>query len=427
MKAKSTIIFILILAIVGGSTFLALNGAKIGKYEIIRAKDAIDLGLDLAGGVYVVLEAQTDAKGAELQRIMEQSKAIINERVNGLGVSEPNISIEGGNRIRVELAGIDDPQKAIELIGKTAQLQFVDPDKNVVLTGKNVIGSEVQYHNNQLGQQEILVSLELDKEGTKKFAEATGRLTLEPNREDRIIYIILDNQIISYPAVQSAEEGGTAITDGKAVITGGFSLEEASQLATLIRAGALPVEMKELQTSLIGPTLGLEAYERSIKAGAIALLIIMIFMIIIYKIPGFIASIGLIIYTLITIFTMSSLGVKLTLPGIAGLILSIGMAVDANVIIFERIKEEIKAGKSIRTAVDTGFKRALTSVMDSNITTFIAGVVLYYFGIGPIKGFGVTLIIGIVASMITAVIISKYLLKLMVSITGNKNTKLYGA
>ncbi|WP_406242120.1 protein translocase subunit SecD [Tissierella carlieri] len=427
MKAKSTIIFILILAIVGGSTFLALNGAKIGKYEIIRAKDAIDLGLDLAGGVYVVLEAQTDAKGAELQRIMEQSKAIINERVNGLGVSEPNISIEGGNRIRVELAGIDDPQKAIELIGKTAQLQFVDPDKNVVLTGKNVIGSEVQYHNNQLGQQEILVSLELDKEGTEKFAEATGRLTLEPNREDRIIYIILDNQIISYPAVQSAEEGGTAITDGKAVITGGFSLEEASQLATLIRAGALPVEMKELQTSLIGPTLGLEAYERSIKAGAIALLIIMIFMIIIYKIPGFIASVGLTIYTLITIFTMSSLGVKLTLPGIAGLILSIGMAVDANVIIFERIKEEIKAGKSIRTAVDTGFKRALTSVMDSNITTFIAGVVLYYFGIGPIKGFGVTLIIGIVASMITAVIISKYLLKLMVSITGNKNTKLYGA
>ncbi len=421
MKTKSTIILILILAIVVCSTFVALNGAKIGKYEITKAKDAIDLGLDLAGGVYVVLEAQTDAKGAELQRIMEQSKAIINERVNGLGVSEPNISIEGGNRIRVELAGIDDPQKAIELIGKTAQLQFIDPDKNVVLTGKNVVGSEVQYHNNQLGQQEIVVSLEFDKEGTEKFAEATGRLAQKENREDKIIYIVLDDQIISYPAVQDQ------ITDGKAVITGGFSLEEASQLATLIRAGALPVEMKELQTSLIGPTLGLEAYERSIKAGAIALLIIMVFMIIVYRIPGFIASIGLIIYTLIIIFTMSSLGVKLTLPGIAGLILSIGMAVDANVIIFERIKEEIKMGKSVRTAVDMGFKRALTSVMDSNITTLIAGVVLYYFGIGPIKGFGVTLIIGIVASMITAVIISKYLLRLIVSITGNKNTKLYGA
>lgn len=427
MKTKSTILLILILAIVAGSTVLALNGAKIGKYEIIRAKDAIDLGLDLAGGVYVVLEANTDVKGAELQRIMEQSKAIINERVNGLGVSEPNISIEGGNRIRVELAGIDDPQKAIELIGKTAQLQFIDPDKNIVLTGKNVVNSEVQYQTNQLGQQEIVVSLEFDKEGTEKFAEVTGRLTLEPNREDRIIYIVLDDQIISYPAVQSAEEGGTAITDGKAVITGGFTIEEASQLATLIRAGALPVEMKELQTSVIGPTLGLEAYDRSIEAGGIALLIIMLFMIIIYRIPGFIASVGLIIYTLITIFIMSSLGVKLTLPGIAGLILSIGMAVDANVIIFERIKEEIRVGKSIRTAVDTGFKRALTSVMDSNITTLIAGVVLYYFGIGPIKGFGVTLIIGIAASILTAVIISKYLLKLTVSVTGGKNTKLYGA
>ncbi len=421
MKAKSTIILILILAIVGGSTFIALNGAKIGKYEIIRAKDSIALGLDLAGGVYVVLEAQTDAKGAELQKIMEQSKAIINERVNGLGVSEPNISIEGGSRIRVELAGIDDPQKAIELIGKTAQLQFIDPDKNVVLTGKNVVGSEVKYQNNQLGQQEVVVSLEFDKEGTDKFAEATGRLAQEEKREDKIIFIVLDDKIISYPAVQDQ------ITDGKAVITGNFTLEEANELATLIRAGALPVEMKELQTSIIGPTLGLKAYERSIKAGGIALLIIMVFMIISYRIPGFIASIGLIIYTLITLFTMSSLGVKLTLPGIAGLILSIGMAVDANVIIFERIKEEIRIGKSIRTAVDTGFKRALTSVMDSNITTLIAGVVLYYFGIGPIKGFGVTLIIGIVASMLTAVIISKYLLKLIVSITGNKNTKLYGA
>lgn len=419
MKSRSTIILVLILAIVGGSTFLALNGAKIGKYEIVKAKDAIDLGLDLAGGVYVVLEAQTDAKGAELQKIMEQSKAIIDERVNGLGVSEPNISIEGGNRIRVELAGIDDPQKAIELIGKTAQLQFIDPEKNVVLTGKNVVNSEVQYHTNELGQQEIVVSLEFDKEGTSNFAEVTGILAQKQNREEKIIYIVLDDQIISYPAVQDQ------IVDGKAVITGGFTLEDASQLATLIRAGALPVEMKELQTSLIGPTLGLEAYERSIKAGGIALLIIMAFMIIVYRLPGFIASVGLIIYTLLTIFTMSSLGVKLTLPGIAGLILSIGMAVDANVIIFERIKEEIRVGKSLRTAVDAGFKRALTSVMDSNITTLIAGVVLYYFGIGPIKGFGVTLIIGIVASMITAVIISKYLLKLLVAITGN-NTKLYG-
>ena len=422
MKTKNIILLILILSIVGLSSFVALNGIKLGNFEIINAKDSVDLGLDLAGGVYVVLEAKTDAKGAELQKIMEQSKAIINERVNGLGVSEPNIAIEGGNRLRIELAGLNNPQEAIELIGKTAQLQFIDPDTNIVLTGKNVSGSEVQYHTDQLGQQEIVVSLELDKEGAASFAEATSKLSQQVKDEDRIIFIVLDDQVISSPVVKYGE----AITNGKAFITGNFTLEEASQLATLISAGALPVEMVELRTSVIGPTLGLEAYESSIKAGAIALLLIFLFMIIVYRIPGFIASIGLIIYTLIIMITMSSLGVKLTLPGMAGLILSIGMAVDANVLIFERIKEEIRNGKTVRSAVDGGFKRALTSVMDSNITTLIAGVVLYYFGIGPIKGFGVTLIIGIVASMITAVIISKYLLRLMVSITGGKNTKIYG-
>lgn len=420
MKTKNTIILILILVLVGGSVFVALNGLEFGNYQILKAQDSVELGLDLAGGVYVVLEAKTDAKGAELQKLMEQTKAIINERIDGLGISEPNIAIEGENRIRVELAGIENPQEAIDLIGKTAQLQFIDPEGNVVLTGKNVIGSEVKYQTNSLGQEDVVVSLEFDDEGTANFAEATEALAEKTTREESILYIVLDDQIISAPGVQDK------ISDGQAVIAGGFTLESASQLANLIRAGALPVEMTELQTSVIGPTLGLEAYERSIQALGIALLIIFAFMIIVYRIPGFIASIGLIIYTLIIAITMSSLGVKLTLPGIAGLILSIGMAVDANVLIFERIREEILIGKTIRTAIDAGFRRALTSVMDSNVTTLIAGIVLYYFGIGPIKGFGVTLIIGIIASMITSVIISKYLLKLMVSITGGKNAKLYG-
>lgn len=426
MKSKSILILIIILAIVGSASYVALNGLAIGDYRIVKAKDSIDLGLDLAGGVYVVLEAKTDATGQELQRLMEQTKAIINTRVNGLGISEPNIFIEDGNRIRIELAGIENPQEAIDLIGKTAQLQFIDPEENVVVTGKNVVGSEVQATEDALGQQEIVVSLEFDKEGAKNFADTTGRLSEKEDTQDRIIYIVLDDQIISSPIVQSKEDGGGAITDGKAVISGGFDWESASQLATLIRGGALPVEMEELQTSVIGPTLGLKAYDKSIKAGGIALLLIFTFIIIFYRIPGVVASIGLIIYTLIVISSMSMLGVKLTLPGIAGLILSIGMAVDANVIIFERIKEEIRVGKTVRTSVETGYKRALTSVLDANITTLIAGVVLYYFGIGPIKGFGVTLILGIVASMITAVFISKYLLRLMVTITGGKNTKLYG-
>lgn len=420
MKAKNTMILILILAIVAGGIFIAMNGIKLGNYEIVSAKDSIDLGLDLAGGVYVILEANTDATGAELQRLMEQTKAIINERIDGLGVSEPNIAIEGENRIRIELAGMDDPQEAIDLIGKTAQLQFIDPEGNEVLTGKNVTGSEVRHQTNELGQQNVVVALELDKDGTKNFAEATGRLAEKTETEEKIIYIVLDDQIISNPVVQDK------ISDGQAVITGGFTVESASQLANLIRAGALPVEMTEQTTSIIGPTLGLEAYETSIKAAGIALLLIFAFMIVIYKIPGFVSSIGLIIYTLIVIASMSVLGVKLTLPGIAGLILSIGMAVDANVLIFERIREEILIGKTVRTSIDAGFKRALTSVMDSNITTLIAGIVLYYFGIGPIRGFGVTLMIGIIASMITSVIVSKYLLQLIVSITGGENTKIYG-
>lgn len=369
MKKRSIIIFVLILAIVGTASFLAIQGGQIGNYKIVRAKDAIDLGLDLAGGVYVVLEANTDAKGAELQRLMEQTRAIINERVNGLGVSEPNISIEGENRIRVELAGIDNPQEAIDLIGKTAQLQFIDPDNNVVVTGKNVVNAEVVFQPNELGQSEPVVALEFDTEGTKNFAETTARLIKEEDIQKRVVYIVLDGQIISYPAVKAESEGGVPITDGKAVISGNFQLEEANHLSTLIRAGALPVEMVELQTSVIGPTLGLEAYDRSILAGGIALLLIFLFMMAIYRIPGFIASIGLIIYLLITIGTMSTLGVKLTLPGIAGLILSIGMAVDANVLIFERIREELLLGKTVRTSVDAGFRRALSSVMDSNITT----------------------------------------------------------
>lgn len=426
MKSKSIIILLVILAILGSASFVALNGITLGDYEIKTAKESIDLGLDLAGGVYVVLEAKTDATGEELRKLMEQSKAIINTRVDGLGVSEPNIFIEGGNRIRIELAGVEDPQEAIDLIGKTAQLKFVDPEQNVVVTGKNVVGSEVQTTENQLGQQEVVVSLEFDKEGTKNFGEATGRLTEVEAREDRLLYIILDDQVISAPAIKSKAEGGRAITDGKAVISGGFDYDSASQLATLIRGGALPVEMEELQTSAIGPTLGLKAYDQSIKAAGIALLLIFAFMILFYKIPGLVASIGLVIYTLILLIAMSGLGVKLTLPGIAGLVLSIGMAVDANVVIFERIKEEIRIGKTVRTSVETGYKRALSSVIDANVTTLIAGVVLYYFGIGPIKGFGVTLIIGIIASMITAVFISKYLLRLMVNITGGQNTKLYG-
>ena len=421
MNMKKTLIFILIIAIVAFAGYTAIYGIEIGGKKISKVQDSIDLGLDLAGGVYVVLEAQTDLQGAELQKAMERAKTIINQRVDSLGVAEPNITIEGNNRIRVELAGVENPQDAIEMIGKTAQLQFIDAKGNEVLSGKNVKASEVAFSSDEYSNDRPVVSLEFDKEGANAFKEATERAMAEPEALDRIIYIVLDEEIISAPIVESV------ISEGKAVIQGEFDIEGASTLATLISAGALPVDMVELQTSVIGPTLGLEALERSIKAGEIAILIIFLFMLIYYRIPGLVADIGLTIYILIVLYSMRFLGVKLTLPGIAGLILSIGMAVDANVLIFERIKEELRNGKSIRAAIDHGFQRALTSVLDSNITTLIAGVVLYYFGIGPIKGFGVTLILGIIASMITSVFITKHLLKLTVDMTNTKNTKLYGA
>lgn len=417
---KKTLLFILIIAIVSFAGYTAINGIEIKGKKITKIQDSIDLGLDLAGGVYVVLEAQTDLQGEELQKAMEQSKMIINQRVDGLGVSEPNIAIEGNKRIRIELAGVEEPQEAIEMIGKTAQLQFIDSKGNEVISGKNIKSSETVFYRTDFGEKPV-VSLEFDKEGALAFKEATERAMKEPNDVDKIIYIVLDDEIISAPIVRNV------ISDGKAMIEGEFELEEANRLATLIRAGALPVDMVELQTSVIGPTLGLEALERSIKAGGIATLIIFLFMLIYYRIPGLVADIGLAIYILIVLYAMKFLGVKLTLPGIAGLILSIGMAVDANVLIFERIKEELRNGKSIRASIDHGFKRALTSVLDSNITTLIAGIVLYYFGIGPIKGFGVTLILGIIASMITSVFITKHLLKLTVDMTNTKNTKLYGA
>ncbi|MGF7057334.1 protein translocase subunit SecD [Brassicibacter mesophilus] len=420
MNLKNTLIFILIIALIGVLSYSAIYGLDLGKYKMSTAKEEIDLGLDLAGGVYVLLEAQTDATGAELDKKMEQTKAIIRQRVDGLGVAEPNIVIEGNKRIRVELAGVKDAQQAIDMIGKTAQLQFIDPEGNIVVTGKNVKKSEVGFQRSNSGAEEPVVSLEFDKEGSKSFAEATKKLVGKTSTNEKIIYIVLDDQVISSPVVNAA------ISDGKAIIEGGFDVEGASELATLIRAGALPVELEEVQTSVIGPTLGLESLDKSIYAAAIGLMLIFLFMLIFYRIPGLIADISLTVYVLIVLGIMINLGVKLTLPGIAGLILSIGMAVDANVVIFERIKEEIRTGKSLRASVDSGFKRALSTVLDANVTTFIAGIVLYYFGSGPIKGFGVTLIIGLIASMITAVFITKFLLKLVIGMNITKNTKLYG-
>ncbi|MCI6610340.1 MAG: protein translocase subunit SecD [Ezakiella sp.] len=424
MKSKSAVYFTLIVILVLGIAAIGIFGMQLGDKKIPKAKDAINLGLDLQGGVYVLLQAETDATGQELARYMEQAKTIIQQRVDGLGVSEPNIAIEGSNRIRVELAGLNDLEEALQLIGKTAQLEFVDPDGNVVLTGKNVDESIVQYVNDPIKGNEPVIALEFDKEGAEKFAEATKRLAAESDPQKKILFIRLDNEVISAPIVNEEIRGGKAIINGG---TEPMKLEDATRTAALIKAGALPVPMKELTSSVIGPTLGLDAYERSVLAIGISIVLIMVILLVLYKALAIPACISLIAYTEINIALFLLLGVKLSLPGIAGLLLSIGMAVDANVIIFERIREEILAGKTHKAAIRAGYKNALSSIIDSNITTLIAGIVLYVYGIGAIRGFGVTLIIGIVASMFTAVVLTRWLLNLMVGFKDFKSKKAFGA
>lgn len=419
MNIKNLIALLLVLAVIAASAIVGIYGFEAGNMRIGSIQENMKLGLDLKGGVFVVLEAETDASGDELDKIMNQTKEVIERRVNGLGLTEPNIVREGEKRIRIELPGAKNATEAIEVIGKTAQLQFIKPDGQVVLTGEQVKNAEVVFEQDKGNIPSV--SLEFNSEGSKAFQEATRELAAKTRIEEKVIAIVLDNVPISTPAVQNE------IPNGRGVITGNFTLEEASQLAALIRGGALPVNLTEVQTSAIGPTLGIDSLNKSVTAGIIGILLVFIFMIVYYRLPGFIAALALILYTSIVLWVMIGFNATLTLPGIAGLILSIGMAVDANVIIFERIKEEIRNGKSLRASVDSGFSRALSTILDSNITTVIAAIVLFQFGSGPIKGFAVTLMIGIFASMFTAVVVTKILLKIFTSFNFFKNTKLYGA
>lgn len=414
MKIKNLIVFLLVIAIVGLAAFTAINGLNIGGIAINPLLSSINQGLDLKGGVYVVYEARTDATGAELDKIINQTIEVFRLRVDGFGLTEPIIVREGDKRIRVELPGVENAQEAIDLIGQTAQLRFIAGDnEEVVLTGANVKNAEAAYSEGQ-----IVVSLEFDSEGAAKFADATGRVA---RTNTPFIAIMLDEEALSVPQVQER------ITGGRAQISGNFTEESASRLAALIRAGGLPVDLDEVQSSTITATLGVNALNRSIQAAQIGIILVLLYMLIYYRIPGLVANIALTIYILLVLGIFVALNATLTLPGIAALILSIGMAVDANVIIFERVKEELRAGKTIRAAVDSGFKRAFTAILDSNVTTLIAGIVLYQFGTGTIKGFALTLIIGIGASMFTAIIITKFLLKLIVGMNITKSSKLYGA
>ena len=398
-KLKRVFAVLFVIIIVAG-WYLTLVGAG----PIQPLKDRMKLGLDVKGGVYVVMEAKTDLKGDDLREAMEQTQAVIEERVNQMGLAEPVVTIEGEKRIRVELPGAEDAQEAIDQIGRTAQLQFALADGTIVLDGGNVKDATIATDNESAG---YAVALEFDSEGLDLFHQATsqaysGAVTSAIEGVDnKAIMIILDGQIISAPRVNEP------ISGGQCSITGGFSQEEASNLAALIRGGALPLELEEINSSVQSAKIGYNALEMSVYAGIIGLAIILIIMLVAYRAMGIAADLALLLYVIIVLNIMSAMGSVLTLPGIAGIILSVGMAVDANVVIFSRIREEIESGKTVRVAVQTGFKRAMKTVVDSQVTTLIAAVILYQIGTSAVKGFAFTFMIGIIVSIFTAVVVTQ--------------------
>ena len=388
-KGKSSALFILCTLAIILFAFLGYKGAEVAGWRIKPFSETITKGLDLQGGVSVVMEIQDEEVSKE---DLEKTKEQLSLRVNKIGVAETVVSTEGDRRIRIDIPAQVDSGKIVESLGKTGELTFKSPKGDVILTGQDVNKAIAASDENGLPQ----VALELNEEGTKKFADATKEYL------GQSISVNMDDEVLTNPTVNSV------ITNGSAVITGSKSADDAKRLAGLINAGALPVTVKAASVKTVGAQLGEEALPNALKAALIGIGLIFVFMIIYYRVPGAIACLALTLFIALILFLFGEIGVTLTLPGIAGVLLTIGMAVDANVLIFERIREELKKGVSIRSAVEKGFENATSSIMDSNITTIIAALVLYFLGSGTVKGFAITLLVGIVVSLFTALIVTKF-------------------
>jgi len=372
---------------------------------------AIKQGLDLQGGTHVVMEAVDTPEARVDEDAMQRVVKVMERRVNELGLTEPIIQRQGDRRVIIELPGVKDPDAAIALIGKTALLEFRDEAGRVVLTGKDLKDAKAQITQGNRND----VSLEFTDQGAKIFADLTAK------NIGKHITILLDNQVLTNPVVQEA------IPSGKAVITGQRTIEEAQHLAILLRSGALPVKVDIVETRTVGPTLGQDSKDKSIFAFQISIIAIVLFMAAFYRLAGMVANITLALYVLMLLTALKMLNATLTLPGIAGIILSMGMAVDANVLIFERFKEEYRAGKTLRAAMDAGFSRAFLTIVDANVTPLFAAVVLFFLGSGPVKGFAITLGLGIVLSMFTAITATRFLLKSLMNANVFKSGKIIGA
>jgi len=418
---RTWIIFVFIVIILALSIVIDIpKGPKIFGREI-----KTHLGLDLQGGTELIYQAdlsKSDNKSKDLTNLMN----IFRQRIDRLGVAEPVIQQQGSDQVLIQLPGVKDIGQAIATIGQTYELVFMTQatdqttgaqlsdyyDQNYTypgfwqptdLTGSDLVKSDVTYENqNQgVGQSQPVVTLSFNNTGKEKFAKIT-----KDNLKKQVA-IILDNRIVSAPTVQSE------ITDGKAIITGQKDIKEAKKLADRLNEGMLPIPAKIIGQQNVGATLGSESVKKSLIAGIIGLILVGLFMIIHYRFPGFIAVIALGIYSLITLALFKTIPVTMTLAGIAGFILSIGMAVDANILIFERTREELRSGKDIAAAIEEGFRRAWNSIRDSNFSTIITCIILFYFGTGIIKGFALTLAIGVLVSMFTAITVSRNFLLIL--------------
>ncbi len=432
MKGSDAVKFFAVVGIIAILTFLAVvpNGTFIPGLDVtIPSAYDIRQAADLKGGIDAILVPAEGYKPSDKE--LESAKTVIERRLDNKQVMDRSVTIDKQKkRINVQIplkkgATVSNPGDTIQDIGKTAELTFREVDETqkdasgnylplddkIILTGKDVENATVQTDPRT---NSPVVSLKLYKEGAKKFAEATTRLVGKP------IAIFMDKQIISWPTVNEP------ITNGEAVINGQRSAEEASRLAAEIRSGSIPFALEVKQFSSISPTLGANALNVGVNAGIVALIVICLYMILYYRLPGILAAIALIGHTVIQLLFISWSGLTLSLPGIAAIILSIGMGVDANVIIFERVREELRSGKTLRSAIDVGFKRAFAAVLDGNVTTLISAVILYYFGTGPVKSFAITLALGVALSFLTAVTASRIMLKSISGLNIMKHRWLYG-
>ena len=406
-KKQGILVLILTVIVVGLLAFTTAVG--FGPTGTGAAKN-IKTGLDLSGGVSITYQVKGENPS---QADMDDTIYKLQKRVDGYS-EEAQVYQEGDDRINVEIPGVSDANTILEELGKPGSLEFQDENGNVVLDGSDIADAQgAVSQDTTTGAKKYVVSLTLTKDGTEKFAKAT-----EENL-NKTIAIVYDGETISAPTVQAV------ISDGKAEISGQKDIDEAKELASIIRIGSLKLELEELRSNVVGAQLGQTAIKTSLIAGGIGLVIVALFMIIVYALPGLVAAISLAIYTGLELLMLNAFDLTLTLPGIAGIILSIGMAVDANVIIYARIREEIAAGKSVRNSIKTGYQKAMSAIVDGNITTLIAAAVLGVMGTGSVKGFAMTLALGIVLSMFTALVVSRLLSNAFYAV-GLRDEKFYG-